>query len=108
MPVFVTQEQRNYAGELVRQLDGQFSTVPLGAIYEEIDADLRQYVFRTDDGNPHVVTYARYDFVGCDTDPHERGLMAAVWSDRPLDAGERERVIAALRVLDSTHGGAPQ
>lgn len=25
MPVFVTQEQRNYAGELVRQLDGQFS-----------------------------------------------------------------------------------
>ncbi len=97
MPVFVTQERRNRAEDLVRQPDGQFSSVPLGAIYEELEDDLRQYVFRTADGKAQLATYARYDFVGCDSDPQERGLMSTVWSDRPLDAAERERVVAALR-----------
>lgn len=102
MPVFVAQEQRYHAGELVRQPDGQFSFGPLGATYEELEEDLRQYVFPAADGTTHVVTYARYDFVECDTDPHERGLVATVWSDRPLDATERGRVVAALAARHRT------
>jgi hypothetical protein len=96
VPVFVMQEQRYHPAELVRQPDGQFSTVPLGATYEDVDDDVRQYVFPSADGTARVVTYERYDFVECDTDPHERGLRATVWSDRPLGAEERARVVAAL------------
>ena len=96
MPVFVTQELRYQPAELVRRPDGQFSSTPLGATYEDVDDDVRQYVFLSADGTARVVTYTRTDFVACDTDPKERGLRATVWSDRPLDAGERERVVAAL------------
>jgi hypothetical protein len=102
MPVFVTQERRYHAGELVRRPDGEFSSIPFGATYEEMEDDVRQYVFPCEGGTARVVTYTRYDFIACDTDPLERGLRATVWSDRALDAGERERVIAALTGGDTT------
>lgn len=101
MPVFVTHEQRYHAEELVRRPDGQFSSIPLGVTYEDVDDDVRQYVFPGEGGMAHVATYTRFDFVACDTDPQERGLRATVWSDRPLDGAERTRVVAALRAADA-------
>ena len=107
MPVFVTQELRYHPAELVRRPDGQFSSGPEVATYQEVDDDVRQYVFPSPDGTAHVVTYARYDFVACDTDPEERGLRATVWSDRPLDAAERARVVAALRAVTRAVNNGP-